>query len=180
MDLVEGCGSERCAPIRVSLEAESMSLQVDVQERCTDFIFKTSSIDCEFLKLDTKSQWVPYHSNSNGKLFSSSTSNLSDEVLQATVPGQQNSELLVSPSCRTGSVPKFQPNFLYVKAVLPHGGKASKPMKVEVSVCAFEAVVWLPVFKLVQSLVAAGEMVTVPTRQVRGTTLIEGTENASK
>lgn len=171
------CGSDRCAPVRVSLEVESVSMQVDVQERCTDVIFKISSMECDFLKLKADSpptgcgQWVPYLDNSNGKLFSTSSSNLSDEVLQATVPGQQNSGLVVSPSYRValGSAPKFQPSFLYVKGLLPHGGKVTKAVKVEVSVCAFEAVIWLPVFKLVQSVVAASGRTTVA-QQVKGPT----------
>lgn len=157
------CGFDRCAPVRVSLDVESVSMQVDVQERCTDIIFKISSMECDFSKLKSESpptgcgQWIPYLDNSNGKLFSTSSSNLSDEVLQATVPSQQNSDLLVSPSYRVAleSAPKFQPSFLYVKGLLPHGGKVMKAVKMKVSVCAFEAVFWLPVFNLVQSVVAA-------------------------
>lgn len=168
----EGCGSVGCAPVRISIEAENVSMQVDVQERCTDVIFKTTSMECDFSKLNPESpptgqgQWVPYMENSNGKLFSTSGSNLSDEVLQATLPGQQ---ILFSPPCRDipSSAPKFQPSFLYVKALFPHRGKGSKMtkvVKVEISVRGFEAVIWLPVLDLVQSLLV---MEMVP-QQVKG------------
>lgn len=164
--------SERCAPVRISVEVESVSVQLDVQERCTDVIFKISNMECNFSRLTPDSppsgqgQWVPYLDNCNGKLFSTSSSNLSDDVLQATAPGQQNSEFLVSPSYHStlSSAPKFQPSFLYVKGLLPHGGKVTKAVKVDVRVCAFEVVVWLPVFEFVQSVVASG----VTPHQVRG------------
>ena len=174
----EGCGSEGCAPVRISFEAESVSMQVDIQERCTDVIFKTTSMECDFSKLTPKSpptgrgQWVPYMGNSNGRLFSTSSSNLSEEVLQATLPGQQSPALLFSPSCRgiPTSAPKFQPSFLYAKALFPHGGKGgkvAKGVKVEVSVCAFEGVIWLPVLNLVQSLLASVVAETALPQQVK-------------
>lgn len=172
-----GCGSVRCAPIRMSIEVESVSVQLDIQERCTDVIFKVSSMECALSKFETKSpppgrgQWVPYLDNSNGKLFSTSSSNLSAEVLQATASGQQNSDVLVSPSYHStlsSAAPKFQPSFLYMKGHLPHGNRVTKPVKVEVSVCAFEAVLWLPMFTFVQSVVAYGGSATKPLQQVRG------------
>lgn len=180
---------DRCTPIRISLEVESVSTQVDVQEKCTDCILKVSSVDCSFCKLVPSSSspsasqspgtyrnapsfehhnWVPYLENSNGKLFSSTGSNLSDKVLQLTAPGllmsqlqasgEETVDIVYSPSQhRVGST--FQPSFLYVKGHLPRGRShvttATKRVKVEVGVSAFEAVVWVPAFRFVLSLLAS-------------------------
>ena len=169
---IEGCGSDRCSPIRVSVEAESVSLQLDVQERCTDVIFKISGVECDFSKLLPSSQslplgcgqWVPYLENSNGKLFSTTGSNLAHEVLQATAPGRQFAVCPLSPT------PKFQPSFLYVKGLLPRGGRTTRGVKVQLSVCSFEAVVWVPVFEFVLSVIgsSSGENLITPTHQVKG------------
>lgn len=164
----QGRGSQECTPIRVSLEVESASMQLDVQERCADVTFKISSVECNFLKLLSNAQtpppgcgqWVPYLDHSNGKLFSTTNSNLPDEVLQATAP--------VSPS--VSHAPKFLPSFLCLKCHLPRGNRITKAgIKVQLSVSSFEAVMWLPVFKLVQTVVASdGGSVATPPSQVRG------------
>lgn len=201
-----GLGCEGCSPIRVSLGVESVSMQLDVQERCSDVIFKVSSMECEFSKLSscqppaeslppghptkylspgppTESPppgrghcWVPYFDGSNGKFFSTTRSNLSDEFLQSTAPftigqmlgrspGQQGSEFISSSSSSSptfGTRPKFQPSFLYLKGHLPRGDGAeggtrtSRTCKVELNVCSFEAVVWVPVWRLVQSVTGGG------------------------
>lgn len=183
-----GSGDGRRHPIRISLEVESTSLQLDVQERCTDCIFKVSSVECSFCKLVTTSpscsadsqfsrdaHWVPYLDNSNGKLFSSTSSNLAEEVLQSTTPGLvvsqfqasggDSSEVLFSPLHRPLSA-KFQPVFLYLKGHSPCRNQVSQRLCVEMTVCAFEAVVWLPVWSLVVAVFSLGKSLDGKSQQV--------------
>ncbi len=175
----------RCSPIRISTEIESVSLQLDVQERCTDLIFKVSSVECDFSTLaprppsscdpQQRTGWIPYLNNSNGRLFSTSTSDLPEAVLRHTAPGfegtrfQSCSGSVVPPTAAAASSPslsiefssgsqgsfspKFQPSFLYLKGHFPRRGKASKTLVgVELSVSAFEAVVWVPVVEFAVSV----------------------------
>lgn len=171
-----GSADGRCCPVRISLEVESSSLQLDVQEKCTDYIFKVSSVECSLCKLTTTSpsgdsslsphdHWVPYLENSNGKLFSSTSSNLPEEVLQSTTSslvvsqfqasGGEKSEIVFSPSHRPLSA-KFQPVFLYLKGHVPCRSQVSKRLGVELNVCAFEAVVWLPVWSVLLGVCKLG------------------------
>lgn len=178
----------RGPPIRVSVEVDGVSLQLDVQERCTDFIFKVSGVECSLSRQEVATplapppnqharsqpighgRWVPYLKNSNGKLFSSTSSNLPEDVLQSTSPslllghyhqgagpvvGGMGSKVAFSPSFRPPGA-KFQPVFLYLKGHLPGKGQLGKRPSLELTVCDFEAVVWLPVWGVVSSALTAG------------------------
>ena len=163
-------------PVRLSLEVENMSMQIDVQERCTDFVFKISSIECDMCSFMDNfpfpGQWVPHLGESNGKLFSSTTSNFPDDVLQliATASGFSSVRQPRTPgntsdfmSSMTQNQNQFQSSFVYLKGSLPRKYQLMKRLKVDVNVQPFEVVVWLPVFDLFRSvLVSEGKSAEDP------------------
>lgn len=144
--------------VRVSLEADDVSLQVDMQERCTDVIFKMATMECSYCRWDTSAVvWQPYLSQSNGKLFSTTSSSLPEELSQITDPlshplipfehvqasGSLSSiDYLLSPQHQLS--PKLQPNFVQMKLKIPQSPPL-KAVKMSVSVKPFELVAWLPV-----------------------------------
>ena len=102
-----------------------------------------------------------------------------EAVLRHTAPGFEGSRFqpgggeIASPSISSVEFsstsqstfsPKFQPSFVYLKGHLPHRGRASSSSKtlvgVELSVSAFEAVLWLPVVGFVLSVVRAAKIDT--------------------
>ena len=144
-------------PVRVSLEADSMSLQVDVQEKCTDFILKLASLESHLTVLGiTSKAWEPYHPHSRGKLFSSTISNLPDDILQVTAPGFSLNQFQTPGMGRTKDVystcfsPNLSSSFLYLKGYVPL--KFPRIPKFEMNIRPFELVVWLPVAGLVNSI----------------------------
>lgn len=176
----EGSWDKDRPPLRFSLEVESVSLQVDVQERCTDFIFKLSSVESDLQSLSRKDtppggHWVPYLEKSKGKLFSSTTSNLSDDILQSTAPAFSTNQFQASSAHTSDLIfspvhlksPKI-PNFVYLKGFVPHGGQLHKRIKMELNLRPFEVVLWLPIFRLVFSIFASKEKSTDNSQRVRG------------
>ena len=150
--------------IKVSLEVDGISLQVDIQERCTDMIFKMASMECSYLKKHCKNpsttSWLPYLSNSNGKLFSTSSSSLPEELSHMTdplshpplVPFKQAAGLS-SPQHHTFS-PKLQPNFVQLNVKLP-SSQLLQTKRLSLSVKPFEVVAWLPILDTVMEIVSA-------------------------
>lgn len=135
-------------------------MQVDVQEYCSDIIFKVSAMEgdlCTLTPLDahshSNSKWVPYLGNSNGKLFSSLKSNFPDEVLHSTSPGLSLGRFRASGAVSHLS-PRLHSSFLYLKGHWPRKGQLLllKRPKVELDVRPFEAVVWLPLLGLIHSV----------------------------
>lgn len=155
--------SSSSPPLKVSVEVESLSLQVDVQERCTDFILKVAGVESDFCTLSKCSSgsnsWVPYLIHSKGKLFSSVASNLPDDILQVTAPGFSANQFqssgqgigadVYSP-CRS---PKLHSSFVYIKGYVPT--RFPRVPRLEVTVRPFEVVVWLPVIGLMLSIIGS-------------------------
>ena len=153
--------------LRVSLEADGVSLQVDMQERCTDIVFKMASMECSYCQRDpTTVSWQPYLSGSNGKLFSTTSSSLPEELSQITDPlshrlipfehihasdSPSSVGYLLSPQHPVS--PKLQPNFIQMKLKIPQSPPL-KAIKVSVSVKPFEVVTWLPVFDALLDMVS--------------------------
>ena len=151
--------------INVSFEVDGISLQVDIQERCTDMIFKMASMECSYLKKhsssddpSTKVSWLPYLSHSNGKLFSTSSSSLPEELSRITdplshplVPFEQAAAM---SSPQHPFSPKLQPNFVQLKVKLPHL-QLLRTTRLSLSVKPFELVAWLPVLEAVIEVFSA-------------------------
>lgn len=149
--------------LKVTVEVESLSLQVDVQERCTDFILKLASMESDLCVLsecsDGSNSWEPYLIHSKGKLFSSAISNLPDDILQVTAPVISANQFqssgqgigIDSNSCLS---PKLHSSFAYVTGYFPT--RFPRVPKLEVNIRPFELVVWLPVIKLAISIVSSG------------------------
>lgn len=173
--LGDGLSSSRAASegsetIKVSLEVDGISLQVDIQERCTDMIFKMASMECNYLKKHCKdpssSSWLPYLSNSNGKLFSTSTSSLPEELSRMTdplshlplVPFEQVAGMSSSPQHHQHHFhpfsPKLQPNFVQLKVKLP-SSQLLRTKRLSLSVKPFEVVAWLPILDAIMEIVSA-------------------------
>ena len=169
----DGLSSSRAAgegsdTIKVSLEVDGISLQVDIQERCTDMIFKMASMECSYLKKCCKelstASWLPYLSNSNGKLFSTSSSSLPEELSRMTdplshpplVPFEQAAVISSSSPQHHHHPfsPKLQPNFVQLKVKLP-SSQLLRTKKLSFSVKPFEVVAWLPVLDTVMEIVSA-------------------------
>lgn len=158
--------------IKVSLEVDGISLQVDIQERCTDMIFKMASMECSYLKKhkeSSSSSWLPYLSNSNGKLFSTSSSSLPEELSCMTdplshpplVPFKQAAGIPSSSSPQHHFhpfSPKLQPNFVQLKVKLP-SSQFLRTKKFSLSVKPFEVVGWLPVLDIVMEMASAAASV---------------------
>jgi hypothetical protein len=159
----------------VSLEVDGISLQVDIQERCTDMIFKMASMECSYLKKhnykeSSASSWLPYLSNSNGKLFSTSSSSLPEELSSMTdplshpplVPFEQAASHGISSSSPQHHLhsfsPKLQPNFVQLKVKLP-SSQLLRTKKLSLSVKPFEVVAWLPVLDAVMEMASAAASV---------------------
>ena len=170
--LEDGSSSSRVASggsetIKVSLEVDGISLQVDIQERCTDMIFKMASMECSYVKKHYKdpstTSWLPYLSNSNGKLFSTSTSSLPEELSRMTdplshpplVPFEQTAGIS-SPYHHHHHTfsPKLQPNFVQLKVKLP-SSQLLRTKRLSLSVKPFEVVAWLPVLDVIMEIVSA-------------------------
>ena len=133
--------------VKLSLDADGLSLQVDVQERCTDLIFKLTSMECSYLKTAplTPDSWRPYLPSSNGKLFSSSSSLLPEDMRTPLMFGGPLNHVS-SPQNS-----KLQPNFVHITAKLPRD-QPHKMADISVRVRPFELVAWLPLTQLVAGL----------------------------
>ena len=140
-------------PVKVSLEVEGLSLQVDVQEKCTDFVLKLTGME-SYLSVQegTSNVWEPLLVHSKGKLFSSSMSNLSDEVLRVTAHGFSPSQFRSPGIGRSMEVYSNlgSGSFLYLKGYIP--SKLCHAHKLEANIRPFEFVLWLPVVQLLQSV----------------------------
>ena len=164
--------NEALEMVNISLEADGISLQVDIQERCTDLIFKMALMECSYLKKkscqdDKDISWRPYLSNSNGKLFSTVSSSLPEELSRMTDPlshqlvpceqvmssdGPSGVGYLLSPQHQLS--PKLQPNFIQLKLKLPQS-QPLKTVKLSLSVKPFEVVAWLPVLDTMLEIFSA-------------------------
>ena len=155
--------SSSSAALKVSIEVDILSLQVDVQEKCTDFILKVAAVESDLCMLsrcsDGSSSWIPYLVHSKGKLFSSSTSNLPDDILQVTAPGflanqfhspQHGVTTDIYSPCLT---PKVHSNFVYLKGYIPM--RFSQAPQLEVNTHPFEVVMWLPAIELALSIIGS-------------------------
>ena len=159
--------------VRVSLEADGISLQVDIQERCTDIVFKVASTECSYLKKSCQDpsgiSWLPYLSGLNGKLFSTTSTSLPEELSRITDPlshpfvpfehvassdSPSSVSYLLSPQHHQVS-PKLQPNFFQTKVKIPQC-QPQKTVKVSISVKPFEVVAWLPLLDTVLEIFSAG------------------------
>lgn len=170
----------RGAPVRLSFEAEGLSLQVDIQEKCADIVFKVAAMDSTMLKKELyrdtslplatdimddpyvvvpSNLWAPCISNSNGKLFSSSCSVLPESLSQVIPPPTSSLSLVPSQQLCMGQdlpghySPKRQSNFVLVKVIVPRN-QMNKAVKLSCSVCPFEAVAWLPALQVVLDIVS--------------------------
>ena len=165
--------SEGRETIKVSLEVDGISLQVDIQERCTDMIFKMASMECSYLKKhfcnkeSSTPSWLPYLSNSNGRVFSTSSSSLPEELSRMTdplshpplVPFEQAAGISSSsPQHFHPFSPKLQPNFVQLKVKLP-SSQLLRTKKLSLSVKPFEVVAWLPVLDAVMEMASAATSV---------------------
>lgn len=161
--------------VKLSFEADGLSLQLDVQEKFADAVFKVATMKCSMLKKEQTSeaqsstlskdsrvpfltnQWVPYISNSNGKLFSSSRSVLPEGHSKLVPPpvsslsSQQLSTMHDSPKRQS---PKRHSNFFQVKVTVPlqHSHRA---VHICCDVCPFEAVAWLPALQVVVDITSS-------------------------
>jgi len=157
-DTIKPDGPAGPQPVKISLEFEGFSLQVDVQEKCTDFVLKLAGVEsCLSVKEEVAKAWEPLLTHSKGKLFSSFMSNLSDEVLRVTAPGFCPSQFR---SPRPGKSKEVYSNlgsgsFLYLKGFIP--SKVCHAYKFEGNIKPFEFMLWLPVTELVQSVFGISE-----------------------
>lgn len=176
---------EALETVKIILEADGISLQVDIQERCTDLIFKMASMEGSYLKTElcqdstTNFSWLPYLSNSTGKLFSTVSSSLPEELSCITDPlshphmpfeGAMSSSsssavgYLLSPQHQLS--PKLQPNFIQVKVKMPQS-QPLKTMKFSLNVKPFEVVAWLPVLETVLEVFSAAAAVSSQPNEVK-------------
>ena len=171
--------TRRETPLRLSFEAEGLSLQVDIQEKCADIVFKVAAMDSTMSRKEMhryttpppgtnvmddsyvvvpSNLWMPCISNSNGKLFSSSCSVLPESLSQLIPPPASSLSLVPSQQLYTGQdlpghhSPKRQSNFVLVKVIAPRN-QIHKAVKVSCSVYPFEAVAWLPALQVVLDIV---------------------------
>ena len=158
--------------VSLSLEADGISFQLDIQERCTDVIFKMASAECSYLKRPSQdttiaTSWCPYLSGSHGKLFSTTSSSLPEELSHITDPLSHSLAPVDQVASSTSPAglgyhlspqqhsPKLQPNFVQLKAKVPHS-PLSKAIKLSLSVKLFEVVAWLPLLNTVREVLSAG------------------------
>lgn len=183
----QSSSNEVSEKINVSLEADGISLQVDIQERCTDVITKMASIECSYFKKlceDSTVKWVPYLSNSSGRLFSTTSSSLPEELSRFTdplshplAPFEQvenplgSASYLLSPKHQPS--PKLQPNFVQFKVKLPRF-QPLKTTKLSLSVKPFEVVAWLPVLGSLSEIISAAVSGSQENNQVKVTALLPG------
>ena len=172
------CGGDKLPAeekaLRVSLEVDGVSLQLDVQEKYMDAVFKVASMECALAKKDSASleEWISYFPGGNRKLFSSSGSTLPESLSPLTPPSMPPlSEVTIPSSSSTstaaaaalgGGGTLISPqahqrrSFILVKAKLPRSEyQAVKNAKVYLNLHEFELVAWLPVLDFVRGIVSA-------------------------
>ena len=156
--------------VKFSIEVDGTSLQVDIQEKCTDIVFKLAAMESTLYRRSTVTdspdqhtqlllpgnQWIPCLSSSNGKLFSSFCSvlpeSLSHEGLSLTTsdPSGPVMEDRFLPGQKHLS-PTVQSSFVLVTVKIPHQ-QPSHPVKLSCNVQPFEVCAWLPVLGCVSDI----------------------------
>ncbi len=165
--------------VKLSIEIDGTSLQVDIQEKCTDIVFKLAAMESSLYQKndsltinDTSTflpdnQWIPRITSSNGKLFSSLSSVLPEGLSQETAA---TSPTILLPSQQHLSPSSSQSNFVLVTIKLPQG-LPHKVIKLSCNVRPFEVCAWLPVLQYVLD-VGSPVMATNTKKKVMGTNFI--------
>ncbi len=143
--------------VKLSIEIDGTSLQVDIQEKCTDIVFKLAAMESSLYQKNDSltnndtttflpdNQWIPRITSSNGKIFSSLSSVLPESLSQETAA---TSPTILLPSQQHLSPSSSQSNFVLVTIKLPQG-LPHKVVKLSCNVRPFEVCAWLPVLQYV-------------------------------
>ncbi len=144
------------ALVKLSIEIDGTSLQGDIQEKCTDIVFKLAAMESSLYQKNDSStinhtpaflpnnQWIPRIASSNGKLFSSLSSVLPEGLSQETAA---TSPTVLLPS-QQHLTPSSQSNFVLVTVKVPQG-LPHKVVKLSCNVRPFEVCAWLPAIQYV-------------------------------
>ena len=156
--------------VKFSIEVDGTSLQVDIQEKCTDIVFKLTAMEATLYRrspltdslehhtqlLVPGNQWIPCLTSSNGKLFSSFCSVLPESLsheglsLTASAPSGPVMEDRFLPGQKHLS-PTVQSSFVLVTVKIPHQ-QPHHPVKLSCNVQPFEVCAWLPVLGCVSDI----------------------------
>ena len=145
-------GSLTCShETKLLVEADSISLQLDSQEKSTDVVLKVTALECGYFKKEEE-RWAPFLASE--KLFSSSSSTLPAELSQAIARSASHIVPQVHLPMQSAPSPKLHRSFVLFEAKFPKA-QLHKAPKMRVSVHSFELVVWLPALSATQRLLSA-------------------------
>ena len=136
---------------KLLLEADSISLQLDSQEKSADVILKVTALECAYFKMEEE-RWVSFLASE--KLFSSSSSTLPTELSQAIARSASHIVPQVHLPTQSAPSPKLHRSFVLLEAKFPKAQMHKAP-KMRVSMHSFELVVWLPALTAAQRLLSA-------------------------
>lgn len=145
--------------VKFSIEMDGVSLQADIQEKCTDVVFKLAAMEASLYQKSgsvtsgtpafiPENQWIPRISSSSGKLFSSLSSVLPKSLSQEAAMA---SPTVLLPSQQHTS-PTAQSNFVLVTVKVPQGLPHHQLLKLSCNVQPFEVCAWLPVLWYVSDI----------------------------
>jgi len=136
---------------KLSLEIDSASLQVDIQEKCMNIVFKVAIAEGSYLKWE-QGVWMPCLSSE--KLFSSRRSAIPDDLSQVVADFVPAITVQIPTSPFHQSPTKQHRNFIFLDVKIPFD-QPHKSSKIHLSMLPFEVVAWLPLAHYLHSLVAA-------------------------
>lgn len=136
---------------KLSLEVDSASLQVDIQEKCMNVVFKVAIAEGSYLKWK-QGVWVPCLSSE--KFFSSSRSAIPDDLSQVVAEFVPAITVQIPTSPFHQSPTKQHRNFIFLDVKIPFDQPHKSP-KIHLNMLPFEVVAWLPLAHYLHSLVAA-------------------------
>ena len=146
--------------VKFSIEVDGMSVQADIQEKCTDVVFKMATMEASLyqksgsmangtLAFLPENQWIPRIASSNGKLFSSVSSVLPKGLSQEAAMA---SPTVLLPSSQQLTSSTAQSNFVLATVKVPQGLVHHQLLKFSCNVQPFEMCAWLPVLSYVSDI----------------------------
>ena len=145
---------------QLSMEVESASLQVDIQEKCMDVVLKVTAAEGSYLKKKKEGVWEAYLSSE--KIFSSRHSAIPDDLSQVIAEFVPATSMHMSSSAHQQSPTKLHRNFFFLDVKIPQDQPHKSP-KIRLNMLPFEVVAWLPLVHHLQLFVAAAKQVKPPT-----------------
>lgn len=139
---------------KVSMELDNSSLQVDIQEKCMDVVFKVTAAEGSYLKKTKEGAWEAYLSSE--KIFSSRHSAIPEDLSQVIAEFVPATSIQMSASPHQQSATKLHRNFFFLDVKIPQD-QPHRSTKIQLNMLPFEVVAWLPLVRHLQLFVAAAE-----------------------